>query len=340
MILPPTGTAASYIFPQRDLPAAPFLSRFFPNQTGRTLAVTADGEPVTLYQLPANRPDYRPERAIVARFGNQLMVSGFDFPRDVTAGQTLIVRWYWTMLAPDTRQLTFFNHVIGDDNAKQGAIDGRAFVPGYWPAGTSGVSTFEVPIDPATITGAYELVTGVYYRDDLERLPIFDTLGREAGSQLELGPIKVHGRPAPSPVVADAQPTRFGDQIGLLGSDVVSTETPSGDKVRVTLYWSARGRPAAMYTIFVHLLDANQRVVGSGDAPPDSGQYPTSLWDNGDIITDSHDVSVDASIRPGRYTLEVGLYLPQSGLRLPVVDVGGHVLGDRVLLPSVSIDSE
>ena len=64
LILPSTGTAASYIFPQRDLPPAPVLNRFFPGQTGQTLARTADGETVTLFQLPANRSDFRPERTL------------------------------------------------------------------------------------------------------------------------------------------------------------------------------------------------------------------------------------------------------------------------------------
>src|SRR5205823_504287 len=130
--------------------AAPILKRFFPDQTGRTLARTVDGEPVTLYQMSANRPEDRPERPLVARFGDHLQVNGFDLPRDATAGQTLTVRWYWTILSPEPRQLTFFNQVLGDGNVKHGAFDIRAFVPGYWPAGTSGISSFEVPIDPTT----------------------------------------------------------------------------------------------------------------------------------------------------------------------------------------------
>src|SRR5262249_5695815 len=114
LILPPTGVATSYIFPERDLPTAPILQRFFPGQTGRILARTVDGEPVTLFELPANHPEYRPERSLVARFGDRVQVTGFDLPRDAMAGQNLTVRWYWTILAPESRQLTFFNQVIGD----------------------------------------------------------------------------------------------------------------------------------------------------------------------------------------------------------------------------------
>ena len=40
---------------------------------------------------------------------------------------------------------------------------------------------------------------------------------------------------------------------------------------------------------------------------------------------------------PGQYVIEVGMYLPQSGQRLPVLDVLGQVQGDRILLETVEI---
>jgi 4-amino-4-deoxy-L-arabinose transferase-like glycosyltransferase len=337
LILPPSGVAASYIFPERDLPPPPILNRFFPDQTGRTLAATVDGEPISLYQMPADRPDYRPEHPLVARFGDRVQVTGFDLPRDATAGQPLTVRWYWTILAPESRQLTFFNQVVGDSNDKRGSFDGRAFVPGYWPAGTSGVSTYEVPIDPATTTGAYELVVGIYYLDNLERLPIFDTLGRQAGSQLQLGPIKVRGRPAPAPLVENPHPAAWLDGIELIGDNLAPVQVSAGQKVRLTLYWRARSRPTADYTVFVHLLDPGDHVVAQADSPPQNGHDPTSLWDVGDTISDPHDLSLDPNLPPGSYSLEIGLYRPENGQRLLIRDASGYLVDDRLLLSGITV---
>jgi hypothetical protein len=337
LILPSPGTAASYIFPERDLPPSPILSRFFPDQTGRTLARTVDGEPVTLFDLPANRPDYRPERPLLARFGDRVQVTGFDLPRDASAGQTLTVRWYWTILAPESRQLTFFNQVIGDGDAKHGAFDIRAFVPGYWPAGTNGVSTFDVPIDPATTSGVYDLVAGIYYLDNLERLPIFDGLGRPAGTQLNLGPIKLHGRPAPAPRVEHPISASWADGIGLLGDNVSPAPASPGSKVTLTLYWSARSRPSADYTVFVHLLDGSGHLVAQADSPPQLGRNPTSLWDADDTIVDPHDIVLDPGLAPGQYALEIGLYRPENGQRLAIEDFSGHPTGDHLVLPEISV---
>jgi hypothetical protein len=337
LILPPAGVAASYLFPERDLPAAPILQRFFPDQTGRVLARTVDGEPVTLFELPADRPEYRPERSLLARFGDKVQVTGFDLPRDATAGQNLTVRWYWTTLAPETRQLTFFNQVIGDGDAKHGAFDIRAFVPGYWPTGTSGVSTFDVPIDPATTTGVYDLVTGIYYLDNLERLPIFDGLGRPAGTQIDLGPIKVHGRAAPAPRVPSPNSASWADGIDLLGDDVSPARGAPGGKLTLTLYWSARSRSSTDYTVFVHLVDANGKLVAQADSPPQGGRNPTSLWDTGDTIVDPHDLVLDPGLPPGRYSLEIGLYQPGNGQRLLLQDRDGHPMGDHLVLTEVTV---
>jgi hypothetical protein len=339
MILPATGAPSSYIFPQRDLPPAAILNRFFPNQSGQVLARGTDGETVSMFQMPGARSDLKPERPLVARFGDVLQVDGFDLARDVTAGQTLTVRWYWTLLAPAPRELKFFNQILGAGDEKRGAFDDRAFAPDYWPAGTRGVSTFEVPVDAATTTGAYHLAVGLYYRDDMTRLPVFDTLGRQAGSQLQLGPIKVHGGQAPAPSTANLQPhpASWADGVDFLGDDVPRTPVSPGQKATLRFYWSARSRPSTDYTVFVHVLDSGNRVVAQGDAPPVSGNYPTSVWDHGETVVDTHQLSLDPGTKPGEYTLEIGLYQPGNGQRLALVDGSGHSLGDHLLLPGFTV---
>jgi hypothetical protein len=287
--------------------------------------------------MPAAHPELTPERSLVARFADRVQVTGFDLPRDVTAGQTLAVRWYWTILAREPRELTFFNQVVGAGNEKHGSIDWRAFAPNYWPAGTTGVSTFQVPVDEATTTGAYNLVVGLYDRDSLARLPIYDTQGRPAGDQLVLGPIKVHGRPAPQPVASHPQPASWGDGVELKGYDLPSSRVAAGQKLGVTFYWSARSRPTADYTVFVHLVDQNRRVVAQADAPPQAGRYPTSVWDGGDTIVDPHELSVDQNVASGTYALEIGWYQPDSGQRLPLLDGSGHPIGESLLLVGFTV---
>jgi hypothetical protein len=110
-----------------------------------------------------------------------------------------------------------------------------------------------------------------------------------------------------------------------------------GDNVKVTFFWMAHSRPSADYTVFAHLLDGEGRLQASGDAPPVSGRYPTLLWDDGDVIADPHEVPIDASTPPGEYAVEVGLYLPQNGRRLPIINTPAKTVGDRVIVGNISV---
>ncbi len=81
------------------------------------------------------------------------------------------------------------------------------------------------------------------------------------------------------------------------------------------LIWQTNAIPPTDYTVFVHLLDPDDNLIAQADSPPANGAYPTSLWDPGEIIVDEHAIG---DLPPGHYTLQVGLYQPETGERLPV----------------------
>ncbi|MCB0226588.1 MAG: hypothetical protein KDI02_23040, partial [Anaerolineae bacterium] len=54
------------------------------------------------------------------------------------------------------------------------------------------------------------------------------------------------------------------------------------------------------------------------------GQYPTSLWDPGEIINDELTLPLD-DLPPGRYTPVVGLYNFTTGDRLPTKNPANEV---------------
>jgi hypothetical protein len=49
---------------------------------------------------------------------------------------------------------------------------------------------------------------------------------------------------------------------------------------------------------------------------PQGNRYPTSMWDPGELVRDSHALSLPLDLEPGQYTLRIGLYEPQTGQRL------------------------
>jgi hypothetical protein len=54
------------------------------------------------------------------------------------------------------------------------------------------------------------------------------------------------------------------------------------------------------------------------DRPPLNGDYPTSLWDPGEVVLDEIVVHLPAELPGAEYTVQVGLYNFADGTRLAV----------------------
>jgi hypothetical protein len=114
----------------------------------------------------------------------------------------------------------------------------------------------------------------------------------------------------PLPILANES---FGNQIALRGYDL-----STGDhSITVSLLWQATAQPAHAYTVFVHVIAGNGQQVGQVDSMPVDNQSITSCWQPGEFILDTRTVNFD-SHSPAPYTLEVGLYVLQTGDRLSV----------------------
>jgi hypothetical protein len=110
----------------------------------------------------------------------------------------------------------------------------------------------------------------------------------------------------------------FADGILLQGYDLNPEAPNPGDPLALTLFWRATETPSQDYTIFVHLVDSSGDQVAVADSPPVNGDYPTTLWQAGEQILDEHTMLLPADLPPGEYSLAVGLYDPNSGVRVPL----------------------
>jgi hypothetical protein len=86
------------------------------------------------------------------------------------------------------------------------------------------------------------------------------------------------------------------------------------------------------YTTFVHLLDVSQQVVSQLDHVPGDGALPTTGWLPREVIADEFVVPLPESEAMAATQLELGVYDPATGERLPVIDEAGKVIDTRVVL--------
>jgi len=145
---------------------------------------------------------------------------------------------------------------------------------------------------------------------------------------------------AEEPAAKRSLAVKLEEGISLLGYELSATYLEPGEELRLTLYWQAERRLREEYTIFVHLLNREGFSAGQGDSPPMRGLYPTIYWQEGERVADEHRFQAADDAPPGRYLLEVGIYSPQSGDRLAVLDEGGEALDDRIILDYIQMGRE
>ncbi|HIC94835.1 MAG TPA: hypothetical protein EYP09_11410 [Anaerolineae bacterium] len=160
-----------------------------------------------------------------------------------------------------------------------------------------------------------------------------------AGEALDLGTIRVLERERQFAVPPIQHPLRanLGDKVEFLGYDLGRTELRPGEALPLTLYWRALREMDVSYTVFTHLVGEDGRIWGQQDNPPQEGRCPTTLWVEGEVVTDEYRIPLKPEAPPGEYVLEIGLYDARTGERLPVLDGEGRVLDDKIVLAKIGV---
>ncbi|MGC9395747.1 MAG: hypothetical protein ACP5J4_12930, partial [Anaerolineae bacterium] len=117
---------------------------------------------------------------------------------------------------------------------------------------------------------------------------------------------------------------RLGDALDMEGYAVAY----NGARVTLTLSWDVIAPLYADYTVFAHVFDADGKLIGQGDGPPLSGDYPSSYWQAGERLIDTRIIET-GDAQPA-YLL-VGFYRLGDGARLPVFAPGGQRVPDDAL---------
>jgi hypothetical protein len=125
----------------------------------------------------------------------------------------------------------------------------------------------------------------------------------------------------------------LGDIVRLIGYDLDTSEAVPGGQLVVTLHWEALAPMELNNQVFVHLYDGEMRA--QDDGAPECDIMPTSRWEPGQYIADTHILDLPDELPEGNYPLWVGMYDLLTGVNL---SVEGSDDG-RILLQDVQIRS-
>jgi hypothetical protein len=156
------------------------------------------------------------------------------------------------------------------------------------------------------------------------------------GPWTRLAQLEVTAPTGPARAAPDGALASFGQQIVLHagrasvdGSPIDLTGQPGllrlrpGRPLELELEWSSLRWLDESYTLFIHLLDADNRLVAQHDALPLGGVYHTYKWVPGQIVKDWYRLQLPADLPTGQYTLEIGAYHSMTTRRLPLLDATG-----------------
>jgi 4-amino-4-deoxy-L-arabinose transferase-like glycosyltransferase len=284
-----------------------------------------------IYDAAASpEPEYRLDWVCLEDGRPLARLLGYDLgKKEVEPGGTLQVVLYWEVLEETDTNYVLFAQLFGRQAATVGQRDTYTGLGNYptsfWKVGQVIADEVFIPVaSDALGPTKLRLDVGLYRCGSGERLVVVDGAGDPVGAAT-IGWLKLNAvKELPPPEVSTDY--RFGDGIALVGYDLER----DAEGARLILHWASLAPVDRDYTVFVHLVGPDGTLAAQADGPPAGGDYPTSLWEFGEIIFDERLIPTQ-DLPAGTYHLRVGMYLLETGVRLPALDASGERLPDDVV---------
>lgn len=253
-----------------------------------------------------------------------------DQPGPVAIGAPYVNTWHpW-------------NTVAFDLALRREDLSVRWFNPGggwVWPAGT-GPTTYYFPTDPLgpqTFDPALEKL----FAADATLLP---TPGDDFASFRIGNPAALEERlkglaepplawpPELAHLSPPTLPLNFDRRLALLGVEPQEVTASPGGQLRLVTYWEVLVANSTPVVAFVHLTSDGQDIWGQQDW---LDVRPAGLQP-GDRFAQVHLVPVRPETPPGTYYVQLGLYSPETLIRLPIT-TGTEITADRVWVAQTQV---
>ncbi len=271
------------------------------------------------YRLPvALTPPLHYDREIQASFEGGMQILGVDLPEGaaIRPGKPMPLTIYFTTQKEVSDFYTLFIHLADEQNQLLYQYDGvpaqglhptRQWLPGAVFADTYWIDS-KLPRHDVLAT----LSLGFYhYQDANRRQLVVGPDGTMMGDRLMVGSVRVDDEPPRQPVVS-APLARWENGIQLLSAEF--EQDSAGQLLSLNVAWQTTQVIQTDYTVFVQLIDSAGHLLAQVDQQPQAGRFPTSTWQNSDVIRDVYELG--SSNAPWQKII-IGFYdTPQQRLLL------------------------
>lgn len=244
---------------------------------------------------------------------------GYDLYRpaelDVRSGDTLQVTVYWRCLKKMGEDYSVYVRLKDEAGHLWGQTDdwpAKGFLPtSQWKEGMIVRDKYSIETLPGTPPGNYRLEIGMYSVLDEGGTRV---LGRWEAPQRTVRVV----RPLTPPSVESLEIQKLlqrslGGRMELLGYNLSPLTFRPGDSLPLALFWRAVSDLGDDYFILVQLRARDGTSWTLHRERPADGSYPTTLWEQGEVVREQLDARIPADVPSGRYTLVAGLADAESG---------------------------
>jgi len=292
---------------------------------------------VPVYAQPAPVSTVTPQIPLDATFGDQIKLIGADLKSNTAGpGGALEVVLYWQALKPIDKDYSTFVHLLDMNDI---IVAQRDMYPGQglWPTSQmkqgNVIESLYVLNIPATAYAPDQLKweVGVYDFASQQRLP-----ASSGGDNVRFGSVELVAQWNNPPLlvgsgtVPNPMQVNLGDQIELIGYALDRRAVSPAESILLTLYWRAKSKMSADYTVFTHVLQPPETLWAQQDKQL---QPPSSSWSIGQVVSDTYELKIKPDAPLGVYDIEVGAYDPQKNFeRLRIVTEDGRITENNILL--------
>lgn len=287
--------------------------------------------PFTIWQYYPDPVIDAPIHPLNITLENGAKLVGYQqWPPAIQPGEAIHITLHWQQ--PIKRAfvtVAWLPGPLGDTNeALRDMITPRAIPPNWLQNGQTITEQIVLTTTEKIAPGGYEINVSFREQNSFDKMPFYQNEDVNPLDRIQLSYVAV---PWQDDVLSNAMPidVTFGESIHLAAAELPNATARPNEQLPFTFYWQTSQQPQANYTIFLQLLNEHGELIASGDSLPMGGQYATRAWLPNHTIPDTHFLTIPEDTPSGSYTVKTGLYLAETGERLPAFGASGQELIDN-----------
>jgi len=255
----------------------------------------------------------RSRQEIGAPFEGAARILGLDAPASIEPGRPMDITVRWEPLArPRDRARPTVRLVDSKGRRWGGPAEVSVYPSSSWRPGELVVGLARLDVDPTLPPGEYGIDVGVTSGSASARLAESGAWGQRGQSAAHGGSVRLISRSTPLATYALPLPSVRNDMLDgvrFLGAVLNRDQPKPGERLTVSLFWQNAASRLADREVSLIMRDGRS-VVHEWRGVPVDGTYPTSRWKPSEIVRDTWDLVLPATMPSGAIELAVGLAAP------------------------------